>query len=300
MCNTDIVNVSEKWISELEARRYSAATIYVRRDSLRQFTRFLQSRSIVGVREVTTGLLTDWRREMFERKLSVATVNQRLRTVRMMFDWLEEQAQVFENPASRLRMHRPPRPLPRVPTPEEVRRLLELPDTSSSMGVRDRALLEMLYCTGLRIGEAVRLRIGDLDLFGGSVKVRGKGGRERVLPLGTTCIEALQDYLDRGRPTLARPEEKHEELWLSRGGLPVRRQGLSVRIRHYMREINPDENWASHTLRRAAATHMLANGASPLALQEFLGHADMRHLRAYLRVTVNDLKDMHRNSRPGQ
>ncbi len=296
--NGHIITAGKAWLRHLEALKMSPATVAVRADSLKQFNRFLKSLGITCRQDVRADHLEQWRRQMFKRHLKPATVEQRLRSVRQFFNFLMERGGVFENPAGRLRMHRRPTPLPEVPTVKQVERILDQPDTDRPGGIRDRALLETMYGAGLRLGEAARMNTVDLDPGNALLLVHGKGAKERMLPLGTVCVNWLNRYLVDARHVLLGDREDCDQLWLNSYGRPMTRQVLMNTVKKHARAAGL-ARFSSHSLRRAAATHMLANGACPLTVQEFLGHATSRHLQRYLRVTANELKRMHADSLPG-
>ncbi len=249
--------------------------------------------------DITVSMLRAFRGEMFEQELSQATVESYLRAVRLLLDFLEDQGLVFENVARQLAPHRKALPLPRVPTRIEVRRLLGTPNTSTALGVRDRALLELLYGTGIRVGETVRLDVEHVDFESASVSVSGKGGHERVLPLGASCCWWLGEYLRAARLKLCKAGRCTEALWVSLHGTRLSRLAIEIMMRKTSRRAGISPTIPPHALRRAMATHMLQNGASPLVLQQLLGHASLRHLSHYLRLTVTDLKAMHKRSLVG-
>jgi len=180
-----------------------------------------------------------------------------------------------------------------VPGEEEVALVLARPDTSRPTGVRDRALLETAYGTAARLQELTRLRVGDLDLRGGTVRLLGKGNRERVAPLGRQAVQWLGRYLREARPALLRNRES-EALWIGRSGRALGYAAVRTVLRVHSRgAVSP------HGLRRACATHMLRAGAHPVQIQALLGHASLRSLRHYLKVTIAELAAMHAASRLG-
>lgn len=292
-----IIAEERAWLESLQARGFSPATVRVRAESLRAFRRFLEEAGIGRCQDVGVAALEDWRRRMLERRLCLQTVEQRLRSVRLFFDFLEARGLLFENPARLIRLHVQPAPLPRVPTVAQVLATLAQPDTATAIGVRDRALLELMYGTGMRLEEVARLEMADLDLDTQTVLVHGKGGRERLLPLGRSCLEWLRKYLTAARSSLLGKERDVARVWIGgTGSGPLMKHGVACRVKRHMCAAGLPPCFTTHALRRAAATHMLANGASPFAVRELLGHASMRHLSQYLRVSVLELRRMHRAS----
>lgn len=289
------------WLERLAVRGLSPATIRCRRDALRALCAFLNGAGIGRWQDVTPATLDAWRRSMFAHTLSPATVQQRLTSVRLLFAHLEEHGLVFENPAARLRLHCAGRPLLRVPAPAQVRAVLAGVAGITPIELRDRALLELMYATGIRVDEVARLEPADIDLAADTVRVHGKGDRERLLPLGRAACAWLRRYLADARPELLERNPGGTGLWIgSTRGTRLGRQGISVRVRRHFRAAGFAARFSPHSLRRAAATHMLANGASPFAVRELLGHVSMKHLNRYLRVAIGDLRATHRRSAPGR
>jgi integrase/recombinase XerD len=181
---------------------------------------------------------------------------------------------------------------------EEVARLLEKPKATPA-GLRDRALLEVLYGAGLRASEVLRLRLQDIDLDVGFVRAIGKGDKERVVPLGRKALDALRLYNERGRPFLGGPGSlKSAELFLNARGRRLSRQGLHQLIKHYVHEAGLPDDVSAHTLRHSFATHLLEGGADLRAVQEMLGHADLSTTQIYTHITTGHLQKVYREAHP--
>ncbi len=188
--------------------------------------------------------------------------------------------------------------LPRALTVEEVERLLSQPKPTPS-GLRDRAILEMLYGAGLRASELLALRLQDIDLEVGFVRTAGKGNKERVVPLGRMAIQALRAYNERGRPYLGGPGRlKAPELFLNSRGRKLSRQGLHAIIKRYARAAGLPVDVSAHTLRHSFATHLLEGGADLRAVQEMLGHADLSTTQIYTHVSTAHLHRVYREAHP--
>lgn len=283
------------WLGVLCARNYSRSTIESYRSILNQFISFVENKALqqIGLSDIEA-----WRFDLIKRELAPATQELGLRTLRKFFGWLEETGQLFWNPCGELSLPRSPRKLLPVPSEKQMRQLLAQPKLATPVGQRDRALLEVAYGCGLRREELLRLDVLDVDLKSERLRVQGKGRRERVVPLGRHAKEWLGQYLDHSRPRLLKEAIDERALWISRQGgrisIPsvhaiVRRHGAAAGLR-----------LSAHDLRRACATHMLRNGAHPVQIQLLLGHANLKHLGQYLRVSIRDLRQMHQNSKPGK
>jgi len=188
--------------------------------------------------------------------------------------------------------------LPRVLSVGEVERLLEKPK-ATPRGLRDRALLEVLYGAGLRASEVLGLRLQDIDMDVGFVRTVGKGDKERVVPLGRKALEALRAYNERGRPLLGGPGTlKAGELFLNARGRRLSRQGLHQIVKRYAHEAGLPDDVSAHTLRHSFATHLLEGGADLRAVQEMLGHADLSTTQIYTHVSTSHLQKIYRDAHP--
>jgi len=201
------------------------------------------------------------------------------------------------DPAAGVARPRLPRSLPHPITTDEVRRLLEAPDAATPAGIRDRAILELLYSSGLRISELTGLDVDDLDLDDGGVRVLGKGGKEREVPLGSYAREALGAYLTRGRPALASATTRGALFLNARGGR-LSRQSCARLLGRYVRLSGIERGVTLHTLRHSFATHLLEGGADVRVVQELLGHASVATTQIYTLVTTQHLRDVYDRSHP--
>jgi len=187
-----------------------------------------------------------------------------------------------------------------VPNEEDIRKLMEQPDLGTAAGVRDRALLEVGYSTALRLSELAGLNLADPNLKDATVRVLGKGSKERVVPLGRQAISWLEEYVGKARPELLTASPDEPALWL--GGMGRRFHVLLIgkMMRDYGKRAGIACGITPHALRRACATHMLRGGAHPAAIQMLLGHASLSTLSSYLRVSITDLQAMHAKARVGE
>ncbi|RKZ06983.1 hypothetical protein DRQ25_12675 [Candidatus Fermentibacteria bacterium] len=295
--------VIEVYLKALKRRRYSPRTISTWRYPLTLFASFSAARSIDRLQDVSRDDLAAWRLNLIERGLTDASLEVFLRAVRNLFKWMEAEGMLFDNPAAALKMPKYERRLIPVPSEAELRRLLSQPNVTTPIGIRDRAIMEIGYCCALRREELARLTLRDPDFLQKSLRVMGKGSKERMLPLGDQAFKWLRRYVEDARPVLlARNAEIDalDVLWISVDGKPFGGQGISVMLKKYGREAKLSVNITPHSLRRACATHMLRNGAHPVQIQMLLGHATMCHLAQYLRLTITDIKKMHAQSKVGR
>jgi integrase/recombinase XerD len=255
------------------------------------------------VSEVRAADLEAWstalgrRRKRSGELLAPSTTANLLYAAKGFFGSLRERRLIRSDPSTAIVVRSPPRPLPRsIPSPRGVLGILDGPDRRTRLGVRDRAILELLYSTGLRRGEVVRLCIDDVDLEGLTVLVRrGKGGRDRVVPMGGRAAGWITRYLRSVRPHLA-TEASGAILFLGRRGSPIGPTTLGDRLRTYVAAAG--HRGACHVFRHACATHMLEGGADIRHLQEQLGHARIATTQIYAHVTIGALKAVHETCHP--
>jgi integrase/recombinase XerD len=191
------------------------------------------------------------------------------------------------------------RTLPKVLSLEEVEALLEAPKTNTPIGVRDKAMLELLYATGMRVSELVNLNLSDVHLTMGFVRCYGKGKKERIVPVGSMALNALKVYLETARPKLINPKKRtNDALFLNHHGERLTRQGFWKILKKLAKEANIEKELTPHTLRHSFATHLLENGADLRAVQELLGHADISTTQIYTHVTKTRLKDVYKQYHP--
>lgn len=289
------------FLQEHKRRNYSPKTLDIFRWSLEDFLSFSAAVGITRLQDVTAETLEAYRRHMVDRGLSERSVDLYLRSVRQLFRFMEETGRVFANPAASLVLPRIHRHLEPVPTPTEMRKLLAAPDVTKPNGVRDRAILEVAYSTGVRLGELHRMSVFDPDYDQGIIRVTGKGRKERTLPLGKQALFWLRRYVKENRSKLLKAGDADETaLWINKDGGKLSAIRLQQVARDYAKAAGVATPMSLHAIRRACATHMLANDAHPVQLQMLLGHSSLRTLGQYLKVTIRDIKKAHRRSKPGR
>jgi integrase/recombinase XerD len=296
------------------ARQYSAMTIKARRIELGYFIDWCEERSIRRPDEVTRGMLERYRQHIFQYRrktdgapLSHQTQAKRLISVRAFLQWLARQHHLLYNPASELELPKQQQRLPRhILSVAEVEQVLNACDTTDPLGLRDRAMHETLYSTGMRRAELTGLRADDLDLNRGTVFVRlGKGAKDRVVPIGERACRWVERYLFQVRPDLVDVDDDGT-LFLAKHGQGMQAKQLSVIVRNAIGRANLERfadthpNAACHLLRHACATHMLENGADIRYIQALLGHADLSTTEVYTRVSIQQLKAVHDRTHPAR
>jgi integrase/recombinase XerD len=229
--------------------------------------------------------------------VSPATLQRKVACLRSFYRHLRRQDLVTDDPTVYLRAPKQSRRLPQVLTRDEVARLLEAPRGTEPPALRDRALLELMYACGLRASEAIGLELADVDLDTGILRARGKGSKERLVPIGSAASRALVTYLGRGRPRLA-GDRMEPALFLNHRGGRLTRQGLYKIVQRHARNAGLDGKMSPHTLRHTFATHLLAGGCDLRSLQEMLGHADIATTQVYTHLSAERLKDVYFDAHP--
>jgi integrase/recombinase XerD len=226
-----------------------------------------------------------------------ATLQRKIACLRSFYRHLRREELIDHDPTAQLRPPRSRGRLPKVLSRDEVARLLEQPRGRSPGALRDRALLETMYACGLRASEAVTLELVELDLEAGMLRARGKGSKERLVPIGSKAVSSLRVYLDQGRPRLVTQADEPRVFVNLRGG-GLSRQGLYKIVQGHARTAGLAERMSPHTLRHTFATHLLAGGCDLRSLQEMLGHADIATTQIYTHLSTDRLRDVYFEAHP--
>ena len=293
------------YLEALQVRQYSATTVDSRARDFRLFVAWCEERALTKPGEVTKRILERYQRHLFYfrkpngQPLSVERQHVLLVQLRMYFRWLCRENFLPANPASEVELPRQPVRLPRdTLTVSQVEQLLAVPNVETLVGLRDRALLELLWATGLRRAEAAKLSVYDVGFEKGTVFVReGKGKKDRVVPLPQRTAEWLERYLRDVRPRLASLEDEGA-FFLSEAGGRLSPGTVTQLVRALLRKSGFQGRGSSHLLRHACATQMLEGGADVRFVQELLGHASLETTQVYTRVTISKLKEVYEACHP--
>ena len=296
----DFTALAEAFREHLEGRGLSPATVAVRLQGVSRLRRFVEERAIADVRQMTRAEVDAYVAELRRRKLSPHTVESWLGTCKRFFAFLVESNRLLISPAEHLHERNLGHLVGRVISAKDAEKLLAGPNTSLPMGVRDRAILEVLYGTGLRRAEVTGLSVFDVDLAGGVLRVQhGKGGKERLVPLGKEAQKWLKLYLEEVRPVLARRMHGREgemALLLARDGCALSRSALTNLVAMLGKAAGVRAS--CHTLRRTMATELLRGGAQIVEVGTILGHANLTATQRYTKVAASDLRKMQVEKHP--
>jgi integrase/recombinase XerD len=291
------------FLAHLEFERgLSRNTLAAYRTDLLQFGRFLAGRGRDAT-NATPGDLSDFLADLAQgdgdgrAPCSTSTVHRKAACLRSFYRHLRREEAIDDDPAARLETPRRGRKLPEVLSYAEVQRLLAQPRGDDPTAVRDRALLELMYASGLRASETISLDVSDVDLEHGIVRAMGKGSKERLVPVGGKAVAAVRVYLRSGRPKLVRsPEER--KLFLNFRGGPLTRQGLYKIVLRHAKSAGLGDRMSPHTLRHSFATHLLDGGADLRIVQELLGHESLATTQVYTHVSPARLRAAYRGAHP--
>jgi len=241
--------------------------------------------------------LLDFMGERTAAGIQVRTLSRFVSTARRFYGYLVREGMMRQDPSAQLSSPRLGRPLPRSLSEQEVEKLLAAPVLSDPLGVRDRCMLEVLYATGLRVSELVNLSFNQINLAGGVLRVRGKGSKERLVPLGEEAADWVREFIGGARMEIL-GERKSEALFPTRRGKRMSRQGFWQRLRKHGAVAGIAEHLSPHSLRHAFATHLLDHGADLRAVQMLLGHSSLSTTQIYTQVARQRLRELHRKHHP--
>jgi len=297
----------EAYLEWLRQKNYSEATVRSRTVYLRYFSEWCEDRSLFRPSEITKPVLERYQRSLYVYRkdngepLTIRSQHARLVPVRAFFKWLCRQNYMLYNPASELELPRLEKRLPKhILSHQEAETILNLPDVTEPFGLRDRAILEVLYSTGLRRMEIAALKMHDLDADRGTLMVRlGKGKKDRMIPIGERAILWVEKYLERVRPHLvAIPDDG--TLFLTNLSEPFTPNRLTQLVRDYINLADLGKKGSCHLFRHTCATLMHENGADIRFVQQLLGHADLSTTQIYTQVAIRKLKEIHAATHPAK
>lgn len=286
------------FLGHLEQSRFSGKTVDCRRNSLRVFVKFLQKRGICRFQDVDLETIERFQTDLKQQKLKSATIDTYLRSIKTLYRFMEKEGLVFLDPTIDMVLPRPEAGTEFIPSVEEMNTIIVTLDVSKPSGKRDRAFFETAYGTGARKSELLMMDTRDLDLREGTVRIKGKGAKERIVPLGRQAVKWIGIYLNEARGKIVnRGKLDQNALWINQNGDRFSFVGLQAMTRTLA--MKSGVPFTLHSIRRACATHMLNNGAHPEAIRMLLGHADLATLGRYLRVSLTDLRKTHGKTKVG-
>jgi integrase/recombinase XerD len=300
-----LASLIDEWFRRLEERAYSLRTVDQRKWALRTFLRWAEERDLKTPSQITKPILESYQRWNFRyrqpngKPLCVNTQRIRLNAIQLFFAWLCKDNRLAANPASDLELPRKPnRILPKALSLSEINAVLNVPDVTDPLGIRERAMLELFYATGIRRTELVRLDLEDLDRERGTLTIRqGKGGKDRVVPVGEQALHWLARYLEHTRPLLE-VALNERALFITGYGGRFNSTHLGNSVRRIIEKADIGRTGSCHLFRHSCATHMLENGADIRFIQQLLGHAKLDTTQIYTEVGILQLREVHARTHP--
>jgi integrase/recombinase XerD len=274
-------------------RGYSENTANSYQRDLDQFTKFAK---IKESKDVKRDLIKSFLEHLYHEGFSVSSTERKLACLKSFFHYLVREGAMESDPTSDIKLPKKAKRLPKALSIAETIRLISAPQEKTHISLRDAALLELLYATGMRASEAVGLNISDINLSVSFVKCFGKGSRERIVPINQPTLRAIKAYLEQGRPKF--PKKNEQALFLDKSGGRLTRQGLWLIIKKYVKRTGVKGKTSPHTLRHSFATHLLEKGADLRSVQEMLGHADISTTQIYTSVSRERLKRIYNKAHP--
>ena len=293
MSDSEYISDFQKYLTDVKDASKNTLSSYIR--DVTQFSVYLsrQGLSLTGVKKSTVEDYLSW---LKKNGKSAATVSRGAASLKCFYNFMVSNKAVGSNPVNNITTEKAVKKLPQILTSREVELFLEQPECTDMKGYRDRAMLELLYATGIRVSELISLNVDDVNLSAGIVRCRSHD-RERIIPLYTAAINALSEYTQLVRhQMLAYPDE--EALFVNMNGERMSRQGFWKIIKHYQEKAQIKKEITPHTLRHSFAAHLLENGADLRSIQEMLGHADISSTQIYTQLVKKQLKDVYNKAHP--
>jgi len=287
--------IIDEFIDSLKARQASANTIASYERDVMQFSNYFEAKS-KKIFDLNKEDMQDYINYLMGAGKSNSTISRCTASIKSLYRYLLNKNLVEENIAENIESPKVDRKEPMILTSKEIEILLEQPDLSELKGQRDKAMLEILYATGIRVTELISLRIDDVNLTNGYIKVKKKN-TERHIPLGNLSLKCLKEYINKVRPLLIRTEEE-KTLFINTNGQKMTRQGYWKILKQYKEQAKIDKEITPHTIRHSFAVHMLQNGAEVKTVQELLGHTDVASTMMYTQMASLDVKDDYLNAHP--
>lgn len=268
---------------------------YIR--DLRQFNAYLKENQLSNILDVNKTLIITYLMKLQKSGKSVSTVSRNIASLRSFYQFLLNEGLIKKDPTINLQSPKQEKRLPSILTPKEVEILLDQPDLNTSKGIRDRAMLELLYASGIRVTELISLDLENVNLPMSYILCSKDSTNERVIPIGKMAVDILKLYIEEHRSKFSRNSDERS-LFLNYHGKRLTRQGFWKIVRGYTKKANINKNITPHTLRHSFAAHLLQNGADLKSVQEMLGHADISTTQVYTLITKNRIKEVYQKAHP--
>lgn len=290
----DFISAYENFLLNTKHSSENTVTSYMR--DIRQFDSYVQEYLDLPLSEIQSEHINDYMGYLTNHGKSQSTVSRSLASLKSFYSFLMAEGHIENNPVRNIHLTRTEKKLPQILTGKEVELLLSQPQCKDMKGFRDKAMLELLYATGIRVSELIGLKIDDVNISVGFIRC-GAEGKLRIIPLYPAAVKAISDYISNIRPSLiASPTET--ALFVNLNGEQMSRQGFWKIIKHYQQTANISKDITPHTLRHSFAAHLLENGADLRSIQEMLGHSDISSTQVYAQLVKQNLKSVYNRYHP--
>lgn len=279
-----------------EERKKSANTVESYKRDIRQFSDYLQKEGRGELLKATKTTVLSYLLYLQKQGKASTTISRTLASIRSFYMYMQQRGLIDINPTLNLEAPHVEKKMPQILTGEEVERLLEQPDDVDNKGKRDKAMLELLYATGIRVSELINLNINDVNLTLSIIRCKGSK-KERIIPMGKAAHDAVENYINKSRLFMIK-DENEDALFVNVSGQRLSRQGFWKLIKYYRNAAGIKAQITPHTLRHSFAAHLLANGADLHSIQEMMGHADISSTQLYAKAVGSKLKDVYTKAHP--
>lgn len=290
----DFISAYENFLLNIKHSSENTVTSYMR--DIRQFASYAEEELDVPLNDISGDQVSGYMAWMTGHGKSAATVSRSLASIKSFYGYLMNEGHIDSNPVRNIHVVKAEKKLPQILTGKEVELLLAQPQCKDMKGYRDKAMLELLYATGIRVSELIGLKLDDVNVSAGFIRC-GTGDKTRIIPLYPAAVKALSDYINNVRPNMiADPLETF--LFVNLNGEQMSRQGFWKIIKHYQQTANISKDITPHTLRHSFAAHLLENGADLRSIQEMLGHSDISSTQVYAQLVKQNLKSVYNKYHP--
>jgi integrase/recombinase XerD len=295
------VSTDERLISRFETylkteKQVSSNTLVSYLCDVNQFSRYISRQETASLTKVKSENVNEYVQWLKKSGKSVSTLSRSVAALKCFYGFLRADGEISGNPAERVSLDKQMRRLPQILTSKEVELFLEQPDPGDIKGIRDKAMLELLYATGIRVSELIALNASDINLSAGIIRCRSKD-KERFIPMYSVAIRAISDYMEQIRPNILADQDE-TALFVNMNGSRMSRQGFWKIVKAYQQKAGIKKEITPHTLRHSFAAHLLENGADLHSIQEMLGHADISSTQIYAKIVKKQLKDVYNKAHP--
>ena len=292
----ELIDDYERYLLIDQGKSQNTIQSYMR--DLKKFVTFINEQELVEINNINKDTIQLYIISLNKAGFAASTTNRMISTLKNFFHYLIREQKMDHNPMDLIQGAKNRKHLPKTLSSKEIDRLLEAPDTETNNGIRDRAILEVMYASGLRVSELTHLKINELHLELGFIQTIGKGDKERIIPIGEEALFWIKKYLEEVYPVYSKKSTDSTFLFLTQRGKQFTRQGIWKNLKKYVNLAGIDHEVSPHILRHSFATHLLENGADLRMVQELLGHSDISTTQIYTHVSKQRLQEIYRNSFP--